>query len=102
MAQVDEFLSPCLRNLRATNDEGLVRDDIAGWDTLLAVGDQLIGDLDASQTVPRMVMEMVDRGELGVKTGKGFYDWTPETGEALRQRIAGALLSIEKWSRTVS
>lgn len=76
--------------------------DIAGWDTLLAVGDQLIGDLDASQTVPGIVKEMVDRGELGVKTGKGFYDWTPETGEALRQRIAGALLSIEKWSRTVS
>ncbi len=76
--------------------------DIAGWDTLLAVGDQLIGDLNPSQTVPGIVKEMVDRGDFGVKTGKGFYDWTPEAGEALRQRIAGALLSIEKWSRTVS
>lgn len=76
--------------------------DIAGWDTLMAVGDQLIGNLDASETVPGIVKEMVDRGDFGVKTGKGFYDWTPETGEALRQRIAGALLSIEKWSRTVS
>ena len=74
--------------------------DIGGWDTLSAVGDQLISDLDASDTVPGIVKEMVDRGDLGVKTGKGFYDWTPESGEVLRQRIAGALLSIEKWSRT--
>ncbi len=76
--------------------------DIAGWDTLLAVTDQLIGDLDASDTTPGIVNEMVDKGELGVKTGKGFYEWSQEDGEALRQRIASALLSIEKWSRTVS
>ena len=76
--------------------------DIAGLDTILAVTNQLIGDLDASDTPPKVVKEKVDRGELGVKTGKGFYDWSPETGEELRQRIAGGLLAIEKWSRTLS
>ena len=34
--------------------------------------------------------EKVERGELGVKTGKGFYEWTPESAEALRQRVAQA------------
>ena len=31
------------------------------------------------------------RGNLGVKTGKGFYEWTPELEEVLRRRIANAL-----------
>jgi len=33
-----------------------------------------------------------------VKTGKGFYEWTPESAAALRQRIAQALVAIERWS----
>jgi hypothetical protein len=32
-----------------------------------------------------------------VKTGKGFYDWTPESAEALRLRVARALLEISTW-----
>jgi 3-hydroxybutyryl-CoA dehydrogenase len=37
--------------------------------------------------------QKVDQGELGVKTGKGFYEWTPESAEELRQRIAQAFAS---------
>jgi 3-hydroxybutyryl-CoA dehydrogenase len=34
----------------------------------------------------------VERGELGVKTGQGFYAWTPESAAALRERIGRALV----------
>ena len=37
-----------------------------------------------------LLKKMVDRGELGVKSGKGFYQWTPEEAEAVRHRIAQA------------
>lgn len=47
-----------------------------------------------------MRVDEIERGQLGVKTGKGFYDWTPDSAEALRQRIAHALVEVEKWSRT--
>jgi 3-hydroxybutyryl-CoA dehydrogenase len=67
---------------------------------VLAVAAYLLPRLENSTEIPPVLQEKVDRGELGVKTGKGFYDWTPDSTEALRQRIAHALVEIEKWSRT--
>ena len=34
----------------------------------------------------RQMAERVARGELGMKTGQGFYSWTPETQKAERAR----------------
>ena len=50
--------------------------------------------------VPPVVREMVSRGDLGIKTGKGFYEWTPESGAALRRRIAEALVAVERLSES--
>lgn len=72
--------------------------DIAGWDILLAVWPYLVPDLETSPAEPALLKEKVERGELGVKTGKGFYDWTTESAEELKQRIAKALIEIERLS----
>ena len=48
--------------------------------------------------VMKLLQEKVDKGELGAKTGKGFYDWTPEAAEAARRKIANVFIEIEKWS----
>ena len=72
--------------------------EIAGWDLLLAIASGLLPHLASSPEVPPLLKEKVERGELGVKTGKGFYEWTPESTEALKQRIAQALVKIEQWS----
>ena len=46
---------------------------------------------------PFLLHDMVERGDTGVKAGKGFYDWTPEKAEELRQRrIAKGLVEIDK------
>jgi len=73
--------------------------ELAGLDLVLAVAEYLLPRLENSTEIPPVLQEKVERGELGVKTGKGFYDWTPDSTEALRQRIAHALVEIEKWSR---
>ena len=46
-------------------------------DRALFVGEagKLLGD-DA--VPPRKLMELVNAGHLGKKTGQGFYDWTTE------------------------
>ena len=54
---------------------------------------------DPSDKSPRFLEEMIERGELGVKSGKGFYPWTEEAATDLRQRIARALATIEQLSR---
>ena len=46
-----------------------------------------------------LVQEKVDRGELGAKSGKGFLEWTPESAEATRRKLANAFIEIEKWSK---
>lgn len=74
--------------------------ELAALDLVLAVAAYLLPRLENSTEIPPVLQEKVERGELGVKTGKGFYDWTPDSTEALRQRIAHALVEIEKWSRT--
>ncbi len=73
--------------------------ELAGWDLIFAAVPYLLPHLDASTKPSPVLREKVESGELGVKTGKGFYEWTPDSAEALRQRIAHALVEIEKWSR---
>lgn len=71
---------------------------VAGWDIVLAAFPDVLADMDFSTDVLELVKEKVERGELGAKTGKGFYEWTPESAEAARQKMARAFIEIEKWS----
>ena len=73
--------------------------DIAGWDTIRAIMDQLFPVIDTSTEVPALVQDMVAKGNLGLKTGQGFYAWTDEDAAALRSRISEALATIERLSR---
>ena len=74
--------------------------ELAGWDLAEAIATSLLPHLENSTQVPQLLREKVQRQELGVKTGKGFYEWPPESEEALRARIAHAMVEIETWSRT--
>ena len=72
---------------------------VAGWDLALAAMPDVLADMDSSNDVMELVREKVERGELGAESGKGFYDWTPESAETARQKIAQAFVEIEKWSQ---
>jgi 3-hydroxybutyryl-CoA dehydrogenase len=71
--------------------------ELIGLDLGLAVAEEIMPDLNTSREPSPLLYEMVERGTLGVKTGRGFYEWTPESAEALRLRVARALLEIAKW-----
>jgi 3-hydroxybutyryl-CoA dehydrogenase len=60
----------------------LVR-DLAGLDVLCRVEDWLVKEIDSSTEVNKILKDMVARGELGVKTGKGFFEFTPESVAAI-------------------
>lgn len=50
--------------------------DLVGLDVRMAIADYLREELDSPAfEVPRLMREMVERGETGKKSGKGFYDW---------------------------
>ncbi len=74
--------------------------DLLGvWELALAAMPDVMADMDSSIDVLDPIREKVERGELGAKTGKGFYDWTPESAEAAQQKMAQAFIEIEKWSQ---
>ena len=70
--------------------------DIAGWDTVVAASENIFPDIESSRQVSALVGQMVKRGELGVKTGKGIYSWTPESATTLKLRIAQTLVDVAK------
>jgi 3-hydroxybutyryl-CoA dehydrogenase len=64
-----------------------------GWDQIESIGNYVFPDLDSSKQLSPVITEMIRRKELGVKTGKGFYEWTPEKTDEWRRRMAQALVS---------
>lgn len=73
--------------------------ELIGYDLVQAVAEELYPAIESRTDVPEILTEKVRRGELGIKSGQGFYTWTPESAEALRQRVARALIEIERWAR---
>lgn len=58
--------------------------DVGGLDVVLAIHDYLLGELDRSVEPNPLLRSLVDRGELGAKTGRGFYDWSVRSADELR------------------
>lgn len=53
--------------------------DFGGLDTWQSVMNNLAPELDNTQTAPEVIREMNRQGQLGVKTGQGFYAYpTPD------------------------
>lgn len=50
--------------------------DIVGLDVRLDIARNLAKTLGPRYAPPRLLEEMVGRGDLGRKSGKGFFDWT--------------------------
>ena len=70
--------------------------DLAGWDVIAALCANVLADLNAGSDVGEPVRGMVAAGDLGVKTGRGFYEWSPARLADLRGRVAVALARLHK------
>ena len=49
--------------------------DLVGLDVRLGIAEYLASKLGERFEPPALLREMVGRGELGRKSGKGFYEW---------------------------
>lgn len=72
--------------------------DAAGADVWHAIFEGLSHDIESSTEVPPAIARMVERGDFGLKTGRGVYEWTPESSAELRSRIARAVEEIGRWN----
>lgn len=66
--------------------------ELAGWDLVLDAFEELYKDLNSAPDINPLLREMVESGKLGVKSGEGFYEWSEERQQALRDRMSQALI----------
>jgi 3-hydroxybutyryl-CoA dehydrogenase len=62
--------------------------DLVGLDLALDIADVLYAHLDRTAAAPAILREKVEAGKLGMKTGEGLRKWTPESADAVRQRLS--------------
>jgi 3-hydroxybutyryl-CoA dehydrogenase/5-formyl-3-hydroxy-2-methylpyridine 4-carboxylate dehydrogenase len=70
--------------------------DVAGLDIYEAVAGYLNADLENSANVPAFVRNLTKQKHLGMKTGKGVFDYTPEGIQELRSARGAKLLAVRK------
>lgn len=71
--------------------------DMAGLDLILAIHNTVLKDLEASPNPSPLLQDKVKKGELGFKSGKGFYDnWTPESIKRTRENLTKYLINYSR------
>jgi 3-hydroxybutyryl-CoA dehydrogenase len=71
----------------------LEQSDLVGLDLTKAIHDTLIPSLDTTPHTHPYLDDLVTRGELGMKSGKGFRKWTPAEAESVRERLRRFLVA---------
>ncbi|HPF18251.1 MAG TPA: 3-hydroxyacyl-CoA dehydrogenase family protein [Bacillota bacterium] len=63
--------------------------DLGGLDTFYRISQYLFKDLSDAKAVPDMLKDLTEEGALGVKSGRGFYDYSGGRGaEVISKRDA--------------
>lgn len=70
--------------------------DAVGLDLVLAIQDYVNQDLAREPHAHASLKDMVERGELGRKSGKGYYDWSEKDWDELRERRDRFILAFLK------
>jgi len=78
----------------------LEHNDVVGLDTLYAIQSYICTSLNNDTEPSDLLTEKFENGDLGVKSGKGFYDWqVHDSNEVIRKRD-DFLLELLKMERS--
>jgi 3-hydroxybutyryl-CoA dehydrogenase len=93
-ASVDTVIKSCFGRRLAVLGP-LENADLVGLDLTLDIHAQVLADLEDRHGPSPLLEEMVASGRLGMKSGEGFYAWTPEEASAVRARVSTHLQKLE-------
>lgn len=74
--------------------------DLFGHDTNLAISEYVFPSLSDADTPPALLEELVEAGDLGMKTGRGFYAYDAserETVEEIDRRLLDRYLDLGRF-----
>ncbi len=73
--------------------------DIVGLDMSKGILEYVATDLYNGVEAPPRYRELVENGDLGAKTGRGFYDWSVRSADEARARRDGFVLQMLRWRK---
>jgi len=73
--------------------------DVAGLDLALSINDYVVADLYNEPRAPETLRQLVRSGNLGVKTGRGFYDWSTRSADAVKAARDAFLVEVLRYRR---
>ncbi len=68
--------------------------DMVGIDLTYAIHSYILKHLEDSHEPSPLLKEMLDKGDLGFKSGKGFREWTPAQAEASKKALSAYLIDV--------
>ncbi len=74
--------------------------DAVGLDMALSIVDYVAQDLCNDAKAPAIMRKLVAEGNLGAKTGKGFYDWSKKDITAVKAKRDAFVLAVLGWGRS--
>ena len=69
----------------------VLQKEMSGWDTHFLAGNSVYPHLYNAKTPPAILKEMVERGHLGMKSRRGFWQWDDDSLARERARIERCL-----------
>jgi 3-hydroxybutyryl-CoA dehydrogenase len=70
--------------------------DMAGLDLTLQIHNYILRHLENSPNPSPVLRQKVEEGELGMKSGKGFHEWSPEKMSECRK---GLMEHLVQWNK---
>ena len=70
--------------------------ELAAWDVVGRIYDEVAPTLADSAEMPAALRERIERGDLGAKSGRGFYDSGPAWADETRSRIAYGMAGLQR------
>ena len=70
--------------------------DMIGLDLSLSIQKYIVKYLEDSHEPSKLLQELVVKGDLGFKSGKGYQTWTPEQTAASNKRLREYLIDVTK------
>jgi 3-hydroxybutyryl-CoA dehydrogenase len=76
--------------------------DLVGVDLTLDIQNVLLADLDRSTEPTALIKDLVASGKVGMRAGEGFRKWTPQSADAVRERLRNSLAAQARMAKPAS
>lgn len=69
--------------------------DLVGTELTLDIHENVLFDLESRQGPSPYLRQLIEDGKLGMASGQGFRDWTPEDADAVRAKVGAHLKKLD-------